>query len=97
MSPGRGDIPKWLLAHELEHTAQQGQSPDQWWKKYLAEPTFRFDAELAAHQAEYKMLRKLERNPDKRSAEAQAIARRLSGPLYNNMVSFSDALQMIRQ
>jgi hypothetical protein len=86
-----------LLAHEATHCAQQiAVGADEWWRKYLADPQFRFDQELEAHRVEFEAYRHYvnDSRPFRRRYLA-AISERLSGPLYGRMVTKAEAKQAI--
>lgn len=74
-----------LDAHERVHIERQGNDPEAWWKRYLAEPAFRFEEELLAHQAEYETYRKRHAEPGKRHRALVKIASRLASALYGSL------------
>lgn len=103
-SPTPGPVAPSVVAHEWAHGERQQaygafpedspQKPvDAWWVRYLADPDFRLAEELIGHRAEYRWL--LEHDPRNERRHRDAIAKRLSGPLYNRMISFADALQQV--
>lgn len=82
------DIPRELLAHERVHGLRQLGAVETWWKRYLAEPDFRFEEEAIAHRAEWHYLAKW----GKGSADRlEAIAGRLASPLYGQMATLDEA------
>lgn len=89
-NPSRIKITPDLWAHEEVH-GQQQVIPKDWWRRYLDNPTFRLDQELAAHRAEYRWWN------DRlgRDHALHGIAMRLCGPLYGNMLSYDDAVKAI--
>jgi hypothetical protein len=94
-NPGGGPLTHALLAHESVHAHRQNGDPETWWDRYIAEPAFRYEEELAAHRQEYAVACEgLTRN--QRRIELRLIARRLSGPLYGCEVSSDAAAQAIR-
>lgn len=111
-NPNGVEIPPQTMAHESIHGLQHKMERDAvislehgiraWWLKYLADPAFRLDQEIPAHQAEYQWL--VERahtlKPKKGYRSPlhwylQQIALRLSGSLYGNLVSLSEAKRLI--
>ncbi len=84
-----------LKAHEAIHKQQQERmgGPQQWWDRYLIDPPFRLEEELAAHRAEYRTLKHIDRNQAARALDF--IAERLSSPLYGGMISKQDARRAI--
>jgi hypothetical protein len=85
------DLPESLIAHELTHVNQQ-KHPLLWWIRYIFSPKFRFKEELEAHCNEYKSIVGTDRN---KQFYLDAIADRLSGALYNNLVSKEEAKRLI--
>lgn len=83
------------IAHESAHAARQAErGREEWWRRYLAEPQFRFEEELVAHRAEYACA--LERLKGNRLDDyVSMMANRLSGLLYGRMVSREEALALI--
>lgn len=82
-----------LMAHETEHcNAQLRMGAGLWWERYAHDRDFRLTEELLGHRAEYAFLRDDAKLPaDTLAKVLQHIARRLSGPLYGNMIGFEDA------
>lgn len=96
-SPTVTDIRKELLAHEAVHVAQQADTgKDEWWDLYLKDTNFRMLQELEAHRVEYQMLAKMGYGRPYRRRYLQVIAKRLSGPLYGNVISTAKAKEAIR-
>lgn len=95
--PNGGSLSKPLVAHEEVHLRQQGDDPDPWWDRYLADPEFRFREELEAHRAEWETARPLIRDRNRRALFLNAIARRLASPLYGSLVTFREARHAIEE
>lgn len=98
--PTGGYLPPELLDHEAVHSKRQlalPGGPDEWWKHYLVSSKFRFDEELPAHIAEYAAVLRMTKNRRFRREYLTVAAGRLSGPLYGNMISLSDAERLIRE
>lgn len=95
----KGDMPPDLWEHEITHCKQQGYnsiSAMRWWQKYIVDKKFRFEQELEAYRNQYRYAKKhYSRN------EAFKLLRRiagdLSGPLYNNLVSYQEAYDLIQK
>ena len=95
-APGGGPLSPWLIAHEEVHCLQQGDDIEGWWVKYLTDPKFRFTQEVEAHRREWRVwLSSGTRNRAQRRGQMVVIGARLAGPLYGNMVQFSEAREMI--
>lgn len=110
-NPQGGELPPWLVAHEKVHKGQQeamiheiaphtyiagAGGPETWWERYLRDTKFRFDQELEAHQEEYRVFCKHHPDRNQRRAGLKSLAKRLSGKMYGNMVSFDKAKRMIK-
>ena len=85
-----------LFAHECIHEEQQGKEIEQWWEKYLTDESFRFIMELEAHQVEYAVYCDKHKDRNERARYLQAVATRLSSPLYGSIVSTKIAKERIR-
>ena len=81
-----GPIPPAILAHEGIHSRRQGNDTTaaEWWAEYIADIDFRFAEELLAHRVEYEWFKCASRN--ERRVARRDIAKRLSSPLYGNIV-----------
>jgi hypothetical protein len=85
-----------LKAHEAVHVDRQRSfGRDLWWERYLKDAEFRLAEELPAHRAEYQTFRSTCRDPNARSRALNAIAARLSGPLYGGLISLVEARRRI--
>ncbi len=96
-NPDNVDIPVWLLGHECVHSLQQaGIGVSAWWEDYLAEPNFRLEQELAAHRVELESYSVIH-SRNLRRAYAHAVAQRLGGQLYGNLIKPREALRLIKE
>ena len=86
-----------LQAHEAVHCDRQAGNPDGWWRQYIDDVAFRCDEEVHAHRAEWALYRKRHANPRKRSEYLNAIANRLSGPLYGARLNWQQARDLIER
>lgn len=94
-NPAGVTISRSLMAHEEVHSArQQIDGPQQWWARYLLEPAFRLEEELAAHRCEYAVATQGAGRGVRRST-LKLIAQRLAGPLYGKMISLDEAKRLI--
>jgi hypothetical protein len=95
-NPSKVELTRPILVHEGVHAERQT-DPEAWWGRYLTDPEFRFNEELPAHIAEAKAFG--EDNPDrwKRRAYISLVAKKLSSPVYGNVVSFEKARAILRQ
>jgi hypothetical protein len=92
-APGGIVVPPQLIAHEAIHSERQGDSPGDWWHRYLHEIEFRYSEELLAHRAEYAAML----TSPLRKRYLKAIAKRLSGPLYGHANTFEKAKHAIQE
>lgn len=96
-NPGKVEIPDYIIHHEATHSAQQGIDPDAWWSRYLADPYFRLDQEVAAYARQYEFICRKVKDREKRNRILIENAGILAGPIYGNMISQSAAMEMIRK
>ena len=85
-APTLTQIPPWIVKHEEVHSRQQevAGGPEAWWRRYLEDDAFRYSEELMGHIAEWEAFKDKVPFPTRKEKERmlEAIARRLSGPLY---------------
>ena len=85
-----------LMVHESTHARQQGDDPDAWWDKYIADPEFRKEQELEAYANQYLFMKKACTNRVLKDFLYQ-IANDLSGQIYGNLMSLTEAESAIRR
>jgi len=90
-NPQNIEIHPALMEHEIVHCIRQNQtSVDEWWEKYIANPSFRLAEEVLAHRAEY--LAQCRDAPRQRRRQLlKATAERLAHPLYGKLVTVKEA------
>jgi len=93
---GAGLSPE-LIAHERVHSERQGDDPEGWWDRYIADQEFRYYEELVAHRMEYRVFRKRHRDRELVDKYLQVLARRLAAPMYGNVATPGAARKAIRQ
>lgn len=86
-----------LLAHEATHGLRQRNAIEEWWRRYVDDTEFRLREEVVAHRAEFRHLVDIGMNRHQRRTTAKKIAKRLSGPMYGNLLSQNRALELITQ
>lgn len=97
-APGsHGVLPVYVVEHEKFHFLQQDGEPAAWWQRYLADPQFRLEQEIEAHAVEHAVYCRQERDRNRRAQHLAGCARRLSGPLYGRLGSFSDIMRAIKK
>jgi len=98
-NPGGYDIPDHLAAHESVHGDQQKHDETVaklWWQRYLADPSFRLDQETEAYRSQYKFICEKVKDRNTRYRALHQIATDLSGKMYGNLISFTEAIRRIR-
>ena len=95
-NPSGLDIPQDVMIHEAVHLKQQGENPKEWWEKYIIYKDFRFTQELEANQEQYKFACKVLKDRNQRAKSLLAIARNMSGEVYNLNVSINKIMEMIK-
>lgn len=82
------------LAHEEVHKEQQGDNPAGWWTKYLSDPGFRQEQEIAAYAKQYRAVDAFK--TEVRDNLLDQCASFLSDPVYGLDLSFGEARSKIR-
>lgn len=87
-----------LFAHEAIHSQRQGNDPEGWWRRYIAEDQFRLAEEVFAHIAEGEVLLAKAKDRNHRRRINKYIIRRLCFPMYgyNPPLSESRAKEIMR-
>lgn len=97
-NPFDGLIDEFMIAHEEVHFAQQDKiGADLWWDKYLMDVTFRLEQEIPAYKAQYARAKKRFGYNNGTFRYLQALATDLSGPLYGNLITKSEAIKLIEK
>ena len=110
-NPAGVPVPPELMAHERVHGERQLQGATDgtaegehaiglWWGCYVKDPVFRFEEELLAHVAEFKMLCDCQRHAwrserNMRRTLVRHVARKLAAPLYGNLINVHEAKQLL--
>lgn len=92
-------MPQDLFVHECVHFVRQGSGEDEakaqeFCIRYVEDPQFRYEEELLAYREQYNFLLK-HMNKAQAFNHAKRLAMDLSGRLYGNFISFTDALSAI--
>ena len=91
------DLPDYKIVHEEVHVVQQASvGPSFWWERYFADPSFRLQEELEAYRAEYKFIHKNVKDRNQKFKMLHEICTDLSGPMYGDIISYDDAIRMIK-
>lgn len=85
-----------LLAHERVHSLQQSDGPLAWWERYFVDASFRFDQEIEAYREQYRVAKRTIKDRNALNHYVRRLAQDLSSPMYGNIVSFTEALRLIK-
>lgn len=109
-NPSGANVGTHLIEHEKVHHAQQTNvviNPPSaltlerqalaWWHQYIHDPAFRLAQEIPAHRAEWKELKAIAPMGENRELYLYLMAKRLSGPLYGNLISLAEAIKTIEE
>lgn len=99
-NPSGAPISPHLHAHEEVHGKRQGNDVEGWWRRYIADASFRLDEEIPAHQAEYREFCRLNtagQARNHRRLALHAIAKKLAAPLYGNLIRYDDARKLLKE
>lgn len=96
-NPGGGEITPDLEVHEETHYMQQGGDPEKWWNKYLADPEFRLKQEVEAYRNQYREFIKTTRDRNIIFQFVRRIAGDLASPLYGSVVTYFEAVDLIKK
>lgn len=95
-NPHNFQITKHLEVHEETHSKQQfAMGVEIWWEKYLKDKKFRLSQEIPAYQNQFKYIFDT-KNRFKAEQWLDKLATDLSGPLYGNLVSYDEAVELIQ-
>ena len=95
-NPSGRRIDEALLKHEETHSKQQGNHPDLWWQKYLTDTAFRAAEEVEAYRVQYQHAKKVIHDRNKLFRYLYMLATDLSGSMYGNVFTHSEAIQTIK-
>lgn len=84
-----------LLVHEEVHVQRQ-KNPEEWWSEYLTDVRFRLSEELEAYREQYIFI-EANYNRSMRREILSSIAKDLSGPMYGNLISKKQAIELITE
>jgi len=94
-NPDKGEIDEALIKHEETHTKQQGDNPDEWWKRYFIDKEFRAEQEIEAYRNQYKYAVE-NYNRQQRKFLLKVISKDLSSPMYGSIMTTEEAKQTIK-
>src|SRR3990167_169806 len=85
-----------VIVHESVHLARQEKDPVGWWTRYVKDKEFRFGEEVLAYHAQYDYLKNNVKDRNRLARYLFNLARDLSGSMYGNVVSHSEAMRLIK-
>lgn len=95
--PSSATISSDVAAHEEVHVKQQAEiGRDEWWRRYLAEPSFRYEQELAAYREQFRFVKRAFKDRNAQTRAVVDLARSLSSAMYGRMVGFHEAMNAIK-
>ncbi len=105
-NPDKLELPPEIIEHEKVHMKQQKAwmvnedrkfTPALWWGKYLRDAKFRIDQEAKGYARQYDVICQDNHDRNQRARYLWGLASSLSGVLYNNEISHSEATKMIKK
>lgn len=96
--PNGKPIDRQIIAHEMVHLDRQARHKDGvvgWWLDYIKDPEFRLMEEIPAHYAEWRYMLTAEPSRASRRKNLAIIAKKLSSPLYGNLVTLETAKSIL--
>jgi hypothetical protein len=95
-NPWNVEVPPYLVAHELVHGARQKDDIEGWWRRYIDDAQFRLKEEVQAHKAELACVCQRVKDRNRRARLLHITALRLASPLYGGVISYTDAVCLLR-
>lgn len=87
------ELPNHIIVHEVTHLKQQErQGLERWVTGYISIPQYRLEQELEAYRAELASIA----NREIRFKVMADSAKKLSSPLYGDLLTFNEALMKLR-
>lgn len=86
-----------VIVHEETHLRQQAGDPATWWLRYLKDTHFRMEQEIEAFRNQYNYICSQVKDKNRRYTQLHNICIELSSPLYGNMLSYTDAMRLMRK
>lgn len=99
-NPTRANISFDLLAHEQVHEKQHRDyigGVEAWWKEYIKNKEFRLSQEIEAYRKQWSVFCTKKHDKSDRKRFLLRIAGDLSGPVYGNIITLSEAKELIKK
>lgn len=91
-------VPDYIVVHEEVHMRQQNfTDAESWWNRYLDDVDFRIDQEAKAYAMQYDFMCKVIKDREQRLKIRNDLGKIMSGPIYNNVISQSEATALIKK
>ena len=94
-NPNGQELADHIQIHELTHSDQQQEKPEEWWDKYLNDKDFRLKQELLAYQRQYQFAKIWVKDRNELARFLWKLAQDLSN-LYKVNITFSEAMKQIK-
>lgn len=96
--PGGGWVDPSLIAHEELHMLQQDEmgGPSNWWRKWIDDPKFRMEQELAAYRLQYKNICLNVSDRELVTKCLHSFALDLASPQYGEVITYGEAFRLLR-
>ena len=94
-NPSGQELADHIQIHELTHSDQQQEKPEEWWDKYLNDKDFRLKQELLAYQRQYQFAKIWVKDRNELARFLWKLAQDLSN-LYKVNITFSEAMKQIK-
>ena len=94
-NPNGQELADHIQIHELTHSDQQQEKPEEWWNKYLQDDKFRLKQELSAYQRQYQFAKNFIKDRNELARFLWKLANDLSN-LYKLNITLSEAIKQIK-
>jgi hypothetical protein len=98
-NPKKAEISFDLLAHEQVHSKQHSEyqgGASAWWSEYIANKQFRLSQEVEAYRKQWQVFCSKKTDRSDRRRFIKRIAGDLSSRIYGNVVSYDEAVDLIK-
>ena len=95
-NPSGQDLADHIKIHEVVHSDQQQNKPEEWWNEYLNDKDFRLKQELLAYQRQYQFAKIYLKDRNELARFLWKLAQDLSS-LYKVNIDFENALKQIKE
>jgi hypothetical protein len=89
-----GEVREDIIIHEQKHIEQAGDNYDSWIKRCETDNKFFIEQEIEAYKAQLEFIEKTRGTVDMLTAKV-SFAKYLSSDVYNNIISFKEALKRL--